>query len=180
MIPCVGQFYEIRVGLFVQQVVEGLQPGLLEEHLAHLILAGAHHRVDAHRLEIVAQHLLTEGVDGGNLGGFQLVQRASEGLGVGGGLLDQPLVEALAHFRRRGFGEGHDQHAVQMKPAADKLHDALDKHSGLAGSRRRAHEDGVILCIDGLQLLGRPHGHGTASFRTPILPQCRRLGKCFT
>ena len=95
-------------------------------------------------------------MDSGNFGEFQLVQRAPEGLRVGGSLLDEALAQALTHLRRRGLGEGHDQHAVQMKPAADELHDALHQHGGLAGARRRADQYGVVAGVDGLQLLCGP------------------------
>ena len=159
LIPRVGQLDQPVMSIFLQQLVERLQPRLIEQCLALLILTGPHHWIDAHGLEVLAQHLLAEGMDGGNLRGFQIIQGATHDLRVALGFPYEPLVQALTHFRSSSLCEGDDQHAIHPPAFADKLHDAFHQHSRLAGACCRADEDRPVAGTDGLLLLWRPVRH---------------------
>ena len=163
LVPCVGQLHEIRVRPLFQQMIERFQPGRVKERLLHLVITGANHGVDAHGLEVIAQHLLAEGVDRRYFGGLQFVQRAAEGLRIRLSFNDQAAIQALAHFRRSRLGEGHDQHAIQVVPAADQLHDALHQHRRFSRASSGADQDRVVHRVDRHQLLWRPGWHNIIS-----------------
>ena len=163
LVPCVGQLHEIRVRPLFQQMIERFQPGRVKERLLHLVITGANHGVDAHGLEVIAQHLLAEGVDRRYFGGLQFVQRTPEGLRRILGFADEAFVQALTHFCCSRLGEGHDQHAIQVVPAADQLHDALHQHRRFSRASSGADQDRVVHRVDRHQLLWRPGWHNIIS-----------------
>ena len=164
---------EVRVILLLQQLVHGVPESLLEQRLGLLGFRHPAEGVDAHGLEVVPQHLLTEGVDGGDFRALQIVQSLAHHVGVAVELLQQPLIQPLAHFRRCRPGEGDDEHPVQPEALLQQGDDALHQHGGLAGARGGADQDRMIPGLDGLLLLLRPPGcHGDPSFHGHCITDC--------
>ena len=164
---------EVRVVLLLQQFVHGIAEGLFEQRLGLLGFRHPAERVNAHGLEVVPQHLLAEGVDGGDLRAFQIVQGLTHHVGVGVQLLQQPLIQPLAHFRRRRPGEGDDEHPVQSEALLQQGDDALHQHGGFSGARGGADQNRMISGPDGLLLLLCPPGcHGDPSFHGHCITDC--------
>ena len=120
--------------------------------------------VQADEVEIAPQHRGAEGVEGGDIRlGQQLQLPAGPGMALGQRRL-QGGGDALAHLGGGGFGEGDDEHAVDIHPILQRqAHDPLHQHRGFAGAGPGGNQDAGVAGRDGALLFSGPLGHGYPS-----------------
>ena len=131
LFKCVSKQMELRMLAF-QQLVHGIAEGCFKQRLLLLFLTHSCQRIHAHRLKVISNDLLTEGVDGGNVRAFQFIQGLTHAFGIALCLFNHALIESLAHFRRSRPGEGDDQHAVKVIPLTNQPNDAFHQHGCFA------------------------------------------------
>ena len=134
---------------------------VLKEIFLIFIREDAEIRVHVEEVEILAQHGLTEGVDGGDgraaeEGELPLeVRRAAavffrrrglKGAGRAGELLGEGFADAAPHFRRGGTGEGEDEEGIHVRRVGgvgDAADDARHEDGGLAAPGGGGEEEAV-------------------------------------
>ena len=115
-------------------------------------------------VEIIADHVLAEAVDGGDLGVVdqRLLPLQMLVFRIGQKPLLQGQAHPLPHLRRSGLREGHYQQAVHihrllsLQIAADDRQDPLHQHRRLAGAGRCGHQHVFIPDINHPSLFFRP------------------------
>ena len=154
----VGKQMKLRMLAF-QQFVHRVAEGRFKQRLLLLFLTHSCQWIHAHRLEIVPNDLLTEGVDRGNVRAFQFIQGLAHAFGIALCFLDHALIESLAHFRRSRPGEGDNQHAVKVIPLTNQPNDAFHQHGCFSRACCGADENGVVSRLNSRLLLFCPLGH---------------------
>ena len=168
-----------QVGLVVCRMLIGrfhrFIAGAVQQARERRVVADMRLGVQTEQLKVPADHRLAEGMQRGDLGaGKPLllpVQVRVCALPVKG------LGDALPHLGCRGAGEGDDQEAGDIAPAAQGAQHPGDEDGRLAGARSGADQQRRRSVLDGRQLVFSPTHRHRLCFRDRFDLTQRALGQ---
>ena len=147
--------------------------GGLPQRLDAAGVGGRKIRRDVQRLEMAAEQVQAERVDGADGGPLQQHPLAAQpAVGrVGLAQAQQTLPDAGPQLGRGRVGKGDDQQPVGVHRAhrvRDEADGPLGQNGGLAAARRRADQQAAAPVLDGGPLGRGPVGHGSSSFSSSV------------
>ena len=119
-------------------------------------------RIHLDQLELLADQLLTERVNRGDLHQIDLIQRQAQMFVLP--LLNQPAADPLLHLGRRRVGEGDHKKGFRIRAVPKHPDNPLHHDGGLAASGRGAADDLLRPRVNHSPLRFRPFRHDAGSF----------------